>query len=227
MSLETLTPPTSHVSAFVRRHPLRTYLVIFTVFGQPLAFLPLIVSRLYGVQLDTDLVLIVPTLLFILLPALLITLHVRGRDGLRALIRQMVRFDVSPRWYLLPLLVMPVLSVAATFALPADGLHPATLATVYLTGFLPALMVTFLTTNWWEETLWTGFFQGTLQERGHSAVRAALITTPFFALQHIALGPTGTVAQWLTWLAILTVAIIPVRFLFAWLYNRTGSIALV
>jgi hypothetical protein len=61
------------VGRFVRRHPLITFLVVFNTFGQAVAFVPVIARSVYGIELDTDLILIVPTLFFLLLPALIIT----------------------------------------------------------------------------------------------------------------------------------------------------------
>jgi hypothetical protein len=58
---------------FVQRHPYATFLLIFNTFGQALAFIPVVASKVYGVQLNVDIALIIPTLLFLLLPALAIT----------------------------------------------------------------------------------------------------------------------------------------------------------
>src|SRR3712207_8287691 len=43
-----------------------------------------------------------------------------------------------------------------------------------------------LSNNLWEEAAWTGFVQARLQHR-HGPLRAAVLTGPLFALQHIAL----------------------------------------
>jgi uncharacterized protein len=210
----------------VRRHPLITFLVVFNTFGQAVAFLPVIARSVYGIELDTDLILIVPTLFFLLLPALIITRISRGPEGLRALLRSMVRFQIQWWWYLLPLLVMPAITLASTLSVPPNGLNARDLVIAYLTAYLPALLFQFVTTNWWEETAWMGFVQAPLQQR-FGPWRALLHTAPFFSLAHVSAMFDGTFTQGLVTFLLLTVLVIPIRALLAWLYNRTGSIALV
>ena len=71
-----------------------------------------------------------------------------------------------------------------------------------------------------------GFFQVPLQRR-FGPWRAVLITTPFFAIEHVSLVFGGTFTQGLIQFGLITLVIIPTRALLAWIYNRTGSIALV
>jgi membrane protease YdiL (CAAX protease family) len=96
----------------------------------------------------------------------------------------------------------------------------------YVTAYLPALLFQFVTTNWWEETAWMGFVQAPLQER-FGPWKAVLLTSPFFALAHISAVFDGTFIQGLVKFLLLTVLVIPIRALLAWVYNRTGSIAFV
>jgi len=208
---------------FVRRHPYLAFLLTFNTLGQAVAFVPVVMSRVYGRELDLDLFLIIPTLVFLLLPALVITRIARGREGLRELVRSMFRFRVRAWWYLLPLVAVPALTLLA--ALPAPNLTVMKVLLAYLTAYLPALLFQFLTTNWWEETVWMGFFQAPLQRR-FGPWRAVLLTAPFFALEHISLVFGGTLSQGLIQFGLLVVVIIPTRALLAWIYNRTSSIAL-
>lgn len=211
------------IRRFVRRHPYLTFLLVFNTLGQATAFVPVFAARVYGVQLDTDLFLIIATLLFLLLPALVITRLARGETELRELVRSMVRFRVRAWWYLLPLLAVPGLTVLASAPIPDLTVDEVLIA--YLTVYVPALLFQFLTTNWWEETVWMGFFQAPLQRR-FGPWRAVLLTTPFFALQHASLVFGGTLGQGLTQFALIVLVIIPTRALLAWIYNRTGSLAL-
>jgi len=140
---------------FVRRHPYLSFLLVFNTLGQAIAFVPVVAARVYGVELDTELVLIITTLLFLLLPALVITYLARGEVGLRDLVRSMARFRVHAWWYLLPLLAVPAVTVLAS--LPVPDLTVQNVLVAYLTAFLPALLFQFLTTNWWEESVWMAF----------------------------------------------------------------------
>jgi membrane protease YdiL (CAAX protease family) len=185
------------LARFVRRHPLITFLAIFNTFGQALVFSPVIARSVYGVELDREVVLVVAAVLFLVLPVLAITRVARGPEGLRGLLRSMVHFRIPWRWYLLPLVVMPVLTLVSTLSVPAGGLSASGLAMAYLTAYLPGLLFQFVTTNWWEETAWMGFVQAPLQER-FGAWKSVLITTPFFALAHISAVFDGTLIQGLS-----------------------------
>ena len=223
---ETNIPWRQRVARFVRRHPMLTFLAVFNTFGQAFVFAPVIARSVYGVELNRELVLIVAGLLFLLLPALVLTRVSRGPDGLRALLRSMVHFKIRWQWYLLPLVIMPAVTLVSTLSAPPGGLSARALATAYLTAYLPALLFQFVTTNWWEETAWMGFIQAPLQQR-FGAWKAVLITTPFFALAHISAVFDGTFTEGLVKFLLLTVLVIPIRTLLAWVYNKTGSIAFV
>jgi membrane protease YdiL (CAAX protease family) len=213
------------VLGFIQRHPYLSFLLTFNILGQAVAFVPVVLHRVYGIDLNIDWVVVVPTLLFLLLPALVITRIARGADGLRALLRSMTHFRVRARWWLLPLVAVPALTVVT--ALPAPpGLTAQTVIITYLTIYLPALLGQFVTTNWWEETVWMGFFQTPLQDR-FGPWRAVLITTPFFALEHLSLVFGGTLSEGLIQFGLILLVTLPTRALLAWIYNRTGSIALV
>lgn len=214
------------VARLVRRHPLITFLVIFNTFGQALAFVPVIARSVYGIALDREIILIVAAVLFLLLPTLVITRIARGPEGLRALLRSMVHFKIRWQWYLLPLLLMPALTLASMLSAPRGGLSASALLLAYLTAYLPALLFQFVTTNWWEETAWMGFVQAPLQQR-FGPWKAVLLTTPFFALAHISAMFDGTFTEGLVKFLLLTVLFIPIRALLGWIYNRTGSIAFV
>ena len=53
-----------------------------------------------------------------------------------------------------------------------------------------------------------------------------LLTTPFFALEHISLVFGGTVGEGLVQFGLILLVTVPTRALLAWVYNRTGSLAL-
>ena len=225
--MTTFTIPTGEQRGWrhiVRQHPYLTFLLTFNTVGQAVAFVPVIAQRVYGVELDVELFLIVPTLVFLLAPALVITRIARGRVALRELVRSMFRFRINLWWYLLPLLAVPALTLLTALPAPPD-LTVRQVLMAYLTAYLPALLFQFATTNLWEETVWLGFFQVPIQDR-FGPWRAVLLTTPFFALEHISLIVGGTLGQGLLQFGLILLVTLPTRALLAWVYNRTGSIAL-
>jgi membrane protease YdiL (CAAX protease family) len=162
--------------------------------------------------------------LFLLVPALLITSYEHGPEALRELLRGAVRFRLPLRWYLVVLVLVPAGAVLPALSF-RDGQSTADLLSAYPTAFLPSLAVQFLSTNWWEELVWMGFVQIPLQRR-YGALKAVLLTTPMFALQHVVLYIDLPIAQALLQLAVLTVAIVFIRAFFAWQYNHTHSLGL-
>jgi membrane protease YdiL (CAAX protease family) len=53
------------------------------------------------------------------------------------------------------------------------------------------------------------------------------LTGPFFALEHISLVFGGTLVEGLVQFGLILLVTLPTRALLAWVYNRTGSLALV
>ena len=158
------------------------------------------------------------------MPALVITRVVDGPGAVRALLARAVALRAGIGWYLLALVGVPLVAAAIT-ALVAGPPSQLSLGALVPHLLLP-LVLTLLPNNLWEEVAWTGFVQARLQDRRGPAV-AALLTGPLFALQHV----SGVVSNGLVGgailLAVLTVLVIPFRFLTGWIYNRTGSLFLV
>ncbi len=169
------------------------------------------------------------TLFGLLLPALVITRIVDGPEGLRALWQRAVHLRVSLAWYALAVLAVPAMAIAIAVALlgaPAD-ISLTALSSALVSGFAVSMVLTFAPNNLWEEVAWTGFVQARLQAR-RGAVRAAVITAPLFALQHISLTvEAGSVTNAVVLLVLLTLLVMPFRFLVGWVYNRTSSLFLV
>ncbi len=211
----------------VRRHPLVAFLIWAFAGSQAFAFTPVIARASYGLELPSEPFLIAGTVFGLLLPTLVITRVVDGGQGLRELWSRMIRFNVAGRWYALALVAVPVTTIAITGVaegLPADLSAPA-LTSALASGLLH-LAVVWTTVNLWEEVAWTGFVQARLQAR-HRPLVAALITSPFFTLQHLSLTIDGTEAQSSTLMAIMFILIVPYRALAGWVYNRTHSLLIV
>ncbi|MDN4611570.1 CPBP family intramembrane glutamic endopeptidase [Arthrobacter burdickii] len=162
----------------------------------------------------------------LLVPALVITWVVDGDAGLKALGHRIAAVRRSAGWYAFAALAVPAVATVLALFLggPPPGLPLGTLVTALASGLLLQTILGLLTSNLWEEVAWTGFVQARLQDR-HGALKAALITAPLFALQHLSLLAGNSAA--IIVLILIAVLAIPFRAATGWLYNRTGSIFLV
>ncbi|GAB3309672.1 type II CAAX endopeptidase family protein [Geodermatophilus aquaeductus] len=216
------------VARFVRRRPLTAFLVWFFTVGQALVFAPL-VARGHGVELPAQVFVVASTLIGLLLPAVVITRVVDGPAGLRQLWRRAVEVWVSARWYALALAGMPALATGlalAFFGAPTAALSTGALVSALVFGLLMQTVVSLVPNNWAEEVAWMGFVQARLQVRT-TPMRAAALTAPLFALQHVALVVGSPLPMAVALMAFLIVVNIPIRALMGFAYNRTGSLLLV
>jgi uncharacterized protein len=215
---------------FIRRYPLGAFLLWFFTVGQVFAFVPVVGvatgREVFAQPVVAQSFICASTLLGLLLPALVITRVVDGPEGVRRLWQRSVALRVPLRWYALALVGVPALAIALAIGLLGPPPGGVSGASVLVFGLVLQTVLTFLPNNWWEEVAWMGFFQSRLQDRHHSALRAALLTAPLFALGHVSLavaaGGIGAVM-----LLVLVVLVIPFRMLTGWAYNRTGSLFLV
>lgn len=211
----------------VRRHPVAAFLAWSFTVGQAIAFLPVVLTGVYGVHVAAQPFVVAANVVGLLLPALVITRIVDGREGVRRLWSRAMRVRTALRWYLLALVGVPLATTAITVLLL--GLPARTgslLLPALVSGLLVQLVLVLVTSNWWEEVAWTGFLQTRLQDR-YGPVRAALLTGPLFALQHVSLAVGNTLAGAVAVLGFITLMAVPFRFLQGWVSNRTGSLFLV
>jgi len=216
------------VVGFIHRRPLTTFLLWFFTVGQVFAFAP-VVGQAYGVDVNFQLSIIASTLIGLLLPALVISRVVDGPEGVRALLRRSVAAWVSLRWYALALVAVPVLAAALAvvfFGTPTVEVTASSLLSALVFGFLVQTVVALVPNNWAEEVAWMGFFQARLQERT-GPLKAAALTAPVFALQHVALVVGQPLLLGVGFMVFLALVAVPGRAVMAWTYNRTGSLLLV
>ncbi len=222
-------PARSGVVGFIRRRPLTSYLVWFFTVGQAFAFAPL-AARANDIEVHAQLFIIASTLFGLLLPAVVITRIVDGPDGVRALWRRSIAVWVSLRWYALALAGVPLLTTALAIGLlgmPTADLTTSSVLSVLAFGLVVQTVLSLVPNNWAEEVAWMGFFQARLQERSGSAMRAAALTAPVFALQHVVLVVGNGVVLAVAFMVGLILINIPLRALVAWTYNSTGSLFIV
>jgi membrane protease YdiL (CAAX protease family) len=211
------TPPArTGILGWVARHPLAAFLAwLFTV-GQAIAFVPVV----FDVPVPQQVFVVATSVFGIFLPALGATWIADGPQAARRFLRRLVDWRVAAGWYVLALVVVPLVAVGLAVLLlgAPPALSASVLADALLSGFVLSFVLTFMPNNWVEEAAWSGFAQARLQ-RTHAPVVAALVVGPLFALQHLSLA----VGNWIA-LALLAVLAIPYRMVTGWVWNRTGSL---
>jgi membrane protease YdiL (CAAX protease family) len=221
-------PGGTGVTGFIRRRPLTAFLAWFFTVGQALVFFPIVAPAATG-SLPPQVFVVASTLFGLLLPAVVITRVVDGSAGVRDLGRRAVAMWVSLRWYALALAGVPVLAVGlafAVFGVPTATLTTGALVSALVSGLLVQTVLTLVPNNWAEEVAWMGFFQSRLQARS-TPMRAAALTAPLFALQHVALVVGLPVTLAVALMMLLVVVSVPFRAVMGWAYNSTGSLFLV
>jgi membrane protease YdiL (CAAX protease family) len=141
--------------------------------------------------------------------------------GLRDVLRRLFRVWVNPLWYVVALLLPPVLAVGAIHI--QSGLTGQTPELVWpdlIDGWVPQLVyIVLLGGPLGEEPGWRGFALPRLQ-----AVCPALLATLFLALVwagwHL---PLWWVADVPCPFPFYVVGVIPLTYLFTWLSNRSGG----
>jgi membrane protease YdiL (CAAX protease family) len=218
-------PSSSRIVGLIRRRPLTAFLVWFFTVGQALVFAPVVAPGIAG-GLPPQIFVVTSTLIGLLLPAVVITRVVDGPQGLRELWRRSIAAWVSFRWYALALAGVPVVATGLAlviFGAPTGDTSTASIASALIVGLLLQTAVALVPNNWAEEIAWMGFFQARLQTRT-TAMRAAALTAPLFALQHVVLVVGNSVAIAVALMAFQIAVNVPIRALMGWTYNRTGSL---
>jgi membrane protease YdiL (CAAX protease family) len=205
----------------VARHPVATMLLLMFGVGYGL----LIPPALTGMPLEPFL--LGAVLFGQLLPAVAVTGAAGGRPAVRDLFRRVFRWRVHVGWYLLALLGVPIASLLGSAAVFGPGaLHALITDPSVIAAYLASLTI-LPVVNLWEEMAWMGVVQARLSARS-GPLTAALLTGPLFGALHLPLElgrPAGAVAGSMV---LLMVAVIPLRMVLGWFYDRTGgSILLV
>ena len=160
-----------------------------------------------------------------LIAALIVLAVTRGRPGLAALGRSLVRWRVNPVWYAFVFLGVPLLMLAALAIIYQGELLSAVAEkwplfyTQWPLGVLSIAVVTGLA----EEPGWRGFAQPTANRRYQPLV-AALVVSLIWAAWHL---PNALFGPSLTETATHFVATVVNGFVLAWVYNSTGGSVLL
>jgi membrane protease YdiL (CAAX protease family) len=211
--------------SLVKRHPLITFFVLAYalswILESPLVFLRDSVTDTQGLIL-TILASNVPSVLGIVLTA-----TVFGRGALRKLLGRLLIWRVNPLWYLL-LVLGPAALVAGVVPLNALMGGPALSLGMPLLGIAVFLAFHIVPGSaLGEEIGWRGYVLPRLQSR-MSALSAALIIGPIWALWHLPLWLTGEPGRTPTLYAGFVVSVIALSVILTWVYNSTrGSLLMV
>jgi uncharacterized protein len=211
--------------SLVKRHPLITFFVLAYALSwtleSPLVFLRDSVTDTQGLIL-TILASNVPSVLGIVLTA-----AVFGRGALRKLLGRLLIWRVNPLWYLL-LVLGPAALVAGVVPLNALMGGPALSLGMPLLGIAVFLAFHIVPGSaLGEEIGWRGYVLPRMQSR-MSALSAALIIGPIWALWHLPLWLTGEPGRTPTLYAGFVVSVIALSVILTWVYNSTrGSLLMV
>ena len=160
-----------------------------------------------------------------LIAALIVLAVTRGRPGLAALGRSLVRWRVNPVWYAFAFLGIPLLMLAALAIIYQGELLSAVAEkwplfyTLWPLGVVSIAVVTGLA----EEPGWRGFAQPTAN-RHYQPLVAALVVSLIWAAWHL---PNALFGPSLIETAAHFVATVVNGFVLAWVYNSTGGSVLL
>ncbi len=157
------------------------------------------------------------------LAAVAVTAVESGRVGVRALLRQTLRWRVGLNWYTLALLGPSLLTLLAVgLYAGASGRAPAQ----WLLVPSPVRLVLLATGLWGEEIGWRGYALPRLQGRWSALGASLLVGVLWFAWGNWPLvTPAGPPTVDVGGLAAVLVFLVSASVLFAWLYNSTrGSL---
>jgi membrane protease YdiL (CAAX protease family) len=220
--------------AAIRRHPLAALLTATYVLSILIFAIPLLGSTGLGV-LPIEVPGKEPFLLLLTFAlvgtAFGVTAIADGRDGVRSLRRRAFRFLVSPVWYVLALVLLPLSAFAVAVALEGTAPLAALAAEPALAlGWLAEIAVAVVLINFWEEVVWSGFVLHRLQPR-FGPMGATAATTWAQAAMHLPLlfvvgglsdNPIAP-PQYPFYLVALFVLPLANRTVATWLYNRSGN----
>jgi CAAX protease family protein len=159
------------------------------------------------------------------LAAIVVLALTEGKAGLLGLFRRMVRWRVSPGWYVVALLLPAALGAAATVLNVMVGAErPSAVELSGWTGLFATFAILLLIPGFggaWEEPGWRGYALPRLQS-GRSALVASLILGALIAGWHLPLMVAGQVAY------SDIVLIFAGTIVFNWVFNNArGSVLII
>lgn len=155
-----------------------------------------------------------------MIAAFVVLAVVSGRRGVADLWRQMTRWRVHWKWYLIApgfFIAAHLFALAISFMLGAQITSTGHLRS--LPAYLGLIVPLVLLGGWWEEPGWTGYMLRRFQERFANSPLVATLAAGFVRMVwHTPLLLYGTI-PWYDYVF----ASFALQFIFTWLYNRTNG----
>ena len=163
--------------------------------------------------------------------AILLAFALAGKQGLKTLFQPMGVWRLHPGWFLIAVLLPPVIFFAARFIDLAFGdsyqvLYPLASITAPLAFVIPIAVISAIPGAFAEELGWRGFALPRLQTKA-SALVTSIIVALVWGIWHVPsmvyFGETQAI-----YIVLAVLNFIPITILYTWMYNNTrGSLLLV
>lgn len=152
-----------------------------------------------------------------------------GREGIRCLLKRIVQWDVSFKWYIFALIGIPIITVLGAIALPgalASFQMPWQLLLTYPLSFLITLVIG---GPLGEEPGWRGFALPRLQKVQGPLVGSLVlgILWAFWHLPYFWMPEWGTPKAGMLDIVYFVLASLALTFIYTWVYNNTKSSLLI
>jgi len=149
----------------------------------------------------------------------------RGKAGVRRVLRRLVHGRIGLRWYLAVLALAMLVPLAVGVSVLMGGDTPVVDNTIFGVLFLFAFMI-FPGSALGEEIGWRGFVLPRMQAR-HSALKASLLIGILWGPWHLPLWLTGSEGHPISLYVPFVVAVVASSVFYTWLYNNTGGSLLI
>ena len=226
------------IKAFIERHSVPTYFALTFVISWGGILIVVGPGGIPGTREEFERLLPVVILAMLAGPSvagILLTGLVHGRTAFRELLSQLLKWQVSARWYAFALLTAPLLFTAIPLALSL--LFPEFLPGIFTTDDKASLLLLGIAAGLgagiFEELGWTGFAIPRLRLQ-YGVLTTGLIVGFLWGAWHFLVNfwssgrdsPSGALSLALLLTSLLfSIGILPAyRVLMVWVYDRTGSL---
>ena len=225
-----------NIKNFIEQHALLSYFIITFFISWGSVILILGPSRIIGTPQEREdllYILVFPLLLGPTIASLTLTTILYDKSGLKKLGSRLTTWKVKPQWYLIALLLAPILGFSTLMLLlsTSEVYRPAILTTDNKIALIIVAFIIGLSAGIFEETGWTGFAIPELRKH-YDVFTSGLILGFMWGIWHYiqAIWGSGNDAGTFTmslFLPLITfyVAVLPAyRIIMVWVYEHTKSL---